>query len=97
MAYTGRMSRYRSIAMALALVAFVAFSTEGEAQCVSRAEGQQLVRSGQVAKYPDALRRAGIKSNEVVGDPQLCRAGGWVYRVPILRGGRRTTVNIPAG
>ena len=87
---------YRSIAAALILLAAAGVASEGRAQCVPSGEGQQMVAQGQVLTLPQALQRAGISASQLAGQPQLCRAGGWVYRVPIVQGGQRTTVNIPA-
>ncbi len=42
------MTRYRTIAAALILLAAAGLSSEGRAQCVSQGEGQHMVSQGQV-------------------------------------------------
>jgi hypothetical protein len=82
------MIRYRNIA---------ALSSEGQAQCVSQGEGQQMVAQGQVQPLPAALANAGLGGVQVLG-AQLCRAGGgWVYQVRYNAGGAVQTANVPAG
>ncbi len=66
---------------------------------MSRQDGQQLVAQGQVLPFPVAMQRAGLSRDQLVGSPNLCRAGGgYVYRVRVLqRGGRVRPMSIPAG
>lgn len=91
------MTRYRTMAAALFLLAAAGLSSEGRAQCVSPGEGNQLVQRGQVAPLPTALANAGLGGVQVI-DVQLCQAGGgWVYRVRYNAGGAVNTANVPAG
>jgi hypothetical protein len=94
------MTGIRAIAAALLLLALTAAGTDGHAQgrCVSGRDGRQLLEEGRVTPFPEAMRRAGISSDQVV-DVQLCRGGGgYVYRVRVLQpGGKVRRVNIPAG
>ena len=65
--------------------------------CVSGQEGRQLMEGGRIVPFPEAARRAGISSDQVV-EVQLCPAGGgFVYRVRVLQpGGQVRRMNIPA-
>jgi hypothetical protein len=91
------MTRYRNIAAALILLAAAGLSSEGQAQCVSRSEGQQMVDQGQVQPLPAALANAGLGNVNVLG-ADLCRVGGgWVYQVRYNAGGAVKTANVPAG
>jgi len=96
--YTIRMSKSRTIAVAL-LAMFIAFPpSNGLAQaCVSRAESRQLLEQGQVVPLPEAMQQAGLAADRVV-DAQLCRSGGgFVYRIRVLKEGDVRPVEIPAG
>lgn len=94
------MIRHRAIAAALFLLAVTGSASETMAQggCLSGGEGRQLMEQGQVVPFPEAMRRAGLSSDQVV-EVQLCRAGGgYVYRVRVLQsGGEVRSQNIPAG
>ena len=65
---------------------------------MSNREGHRLVQQQQVVPFPEAVRRAGLRRNQIVGQPQLCRGGGgYVYRVDVLERGRDyRTISIPA-
>jgi hypothetical protein len=89
----------RAIVLALALLGGLAAATpQALAQgCVGGREAQELIQQGQVAPFPEALRRAGFAPNELAGDPQLCQGGGgYVYRVRVMRDGQVSSVSIPA-
>lgn len=93
----GRMSRFRSIALALALLAGIGLASEGRAQCVSSSEGHRMVSSGQVVPLASALQRAGLSGAQVLA-ADLCRSGGgWYYQVRYRRGGQVSQANVPAG
>jgi len=56
-----------------------------------------LLANGSVATFPQALQRAGIRSDQVVGDPQLCSmATGYEYRVQVFLNGQVVLQRIPA-
>ena len=94
------MTTRKAIAAALLVLALSGAGSDGYAQgrCVSPGDGRQLLEQGQVVPFPEAMRRAGIGSDQVV-DVQLCRGGGgYVYRVRVLqKGGKVRRMNIPAG
>ncbi len=91
------MTRLRSIAALVALLAAMGVSSQSAAQCVSRGEGQQMVAQGQVTPLPVALQSAGLAGAQVLS-ADLCRAGsGWVYQVRYRHGGQVSQASIPAG
>lgn len=85
--------------LAAVILCMAAWSTAVAAPegCISRREGRQLVELGLVIPFPEAMRRAGLFRNQVLG-VQLCAAGpGFVYRVRVLQpGGRVRAVIIPS-
>ena len=94
------MQTFRALAAAILIILGMGQSP-GLAQgggCVSGRDGRQLLEQRQVVPFPEAMRRAGISSDQVV-EVQLCRGGGgYVYRVRVLQpGGNVRRVNIPAG
>ncbi len=91
------MSAFRTIALAILLLAGSSSASFPQGGCVSGGEGRQLLEQGQVVPFPQAMQQAGI-SGQVV-DVQLCRSGGgYVYRARVREeGGDVREVNIPAG
>ena len=92
------MEQFRALAAALALLAFAGPATDAVAQeCISGRAARQMLESGQIVPFPDALRRAGIGRDRLL-ERELCRSGGgYVYRVRVLGpGGRVRVVDIPA-
>ncbi|MBA3516192.1 MAG: hypothetical protein H0T75_00715 [Rhizobiales bacterium] len=94
------MTKIKDIAAAVLFTILAGLPAAGNAQaaCISGQEGRQLLEQGQVVPFPEAMRQAGLKRDEVV-DVQLCEGGGgFVYRVRVLQpGGRVRSMNIPAG
>jgi hypothetical protein len=93
------MCTIRALAVALLALSLNGPGSEAMAQrgCISGQEGRQLMESGQVVPFPEAARRAGLSSDQVV-EVQLCQAGGgFVYRVRVLQpGGKVRGMTIPA-
>ena len=93
------MRQHRVIPTALLALALACVSPAAMAQgCLSGGEGRQLLEQGQVVPFPQAMRQAGLRADQVV-DVQLCQSGGgYVYRVRVLEpGGQVSTMTIPAG
>ncbi len=94
------MTKIKDIAAAVLFTILAGLPAAGNAQaaCISGQEGRRLLEQGQVVPFPEAMRQAGLKRDEVV-DVQLCEGGGgFVYRVRVLQpGGRVRSMNIPAG
>jgi hypothetical protein len=68
-----------------------------QGNCVSARAGRELIQQGQAVPFPEALRRAGIRRNQLAGNPRLCKSGrGFSYRVQVLENGRVKGVAIPA-
>ena len=88
----------------LIAAAFVASVLAGQAssaaaqECFSFRAGRQFVEQGLVVPLPEAMRRAGLRRNQLV-NVQLCRAGGgFVYRLRVIGpAGRLRWLELPAG
>ena len=92
------MAKIRAFVAALLFLGLLGLPGAGMAQsCVSGRDGRQLLEQGEVVPLPEAMRRAGLKRDQVV-EVQLCQAGGgFVYRVRVLQpGGQVRSVDIPA-
>ncbi|MES0879602.1 PepSY domain-containing protein [Roseibium sp. SCP14] len=64
-----------------------------EAACLSQAQAREAVASGRAAPLGSVAGRAG---GEIV-KAQLCQqGGGYVYVLSVLKGGKVTTVTVPA-
>jgi hypothetical protein len=87
----------RHLAAALAGILLAGGAGPASAACLSGRDGRQLIEQGQVVPFPEAMRRAGLSSDQVV-EVQLCEGGGgYVYRVQVLQpGGEVRSMNIPA-
>jgi hypothetical protein len=92
------MNRPFVIVLAALCLAFAGLVSSAMAQgCVKGQEARQLLEQGQAIPFPEALQRAGYSSDQLAGDPQLCRnGGGFVYRVRVYRNGQVSSVSIPA-
>jgi hypothetical protein len=92
------MSRFRTIAAALAFLAAMATSSAVVAQgCASGGEARQLIQQGQIVPLAVALQRAGLGDVQVA-DAKLCsQGGGWFYQVRYRYGGQVSVVSLPAG
>ncbi len=93
------MKKLGAVAAALILLALAGPVSEGMAQeCFSRGAGRQMLENREIVPLPEALRRAGVARNRLVG-VELCRAGGgFIYRVRVLGpAGRVRHIDIPAG
>jgi hypothetical protein len=96
--YKAGMTTNRALAAALLALSLAFSVSDGMAQgCLSSREGRQLMEQGEVVPFPEAVRRAGLSSDQVV-EVQLCQSGGgYVYRVRVLEsGGEVRARNIPA-
>lgn len=95
------MTNIKAIAAALLFTVLSGLPVSGNAQaaCISGREGRQLVEQGKVVPFPEAMRRAGLKRNEVADDVRLCEnRGGFVYRIRVLQpDGNLQPTDIPAG
>ena len=96
--YSGGMSMIRTLAVAALILTTAGALSDGWAQgCVGGREARQVLEQGQAVPLPVALQRAGISSNQIAGNAQLCQSGGgYVYRVRIVQDGQVTSVTIPA-
>ncbi len=87
-------------ALAAALVVLLAGpAQEALAQeCLSGRAGRQMLENREIIPLPEALLRAGVGRDRLLG-AELCRVGGrFIYRVRVLGpGGREDHVDIPAG
>ena len=93
------MTKLRTLAAALVVLALAGPASEALAQeCYSGRAGRQMLEERQIVPLPEALRRAGIERDRLVG-VELCQAGGgFVYRVRVLEpGGGVRQIEIPAG
>jgi hypothetical protein len=94
------MTKLRIAAAALAALTILGSTAEVSAQrgCVSRGDARRMLESREVAPFPDALNRAGIRRQRLVGDVELCGGrGNYVYRFRMLRpDGRVDHREIPA-
>ena len=93
------MAKNRVTAAALLFLALASIPAEATAQgCMSGRDGRELLEQGEVIPFPEAVRRAGISPDQLVGVPDLCQGGGgFVYRVRVLQpGGTVRSMNIPA-
>jgi hypothetical protein len=94
------MKKLRALAAALILLALAGPVSEGAAQeCIPPRAARQMLETGQIVPFPEALRRAGLSPERLVGRPLLCRSGGgYVYQLRVLGpAGRVRVVEIPAG
>jgi hypothetical protein len=94
------MNRTGIFAMALAMLSIVGAATDALAQgaCVSRGDARRLLEQREVAPFPEALNRAGVRRRDVLPDGvELCgRPGNFYYRFRTLRDGRIGHREIPA-
>jgi hypothetical protein len=96
--YSAGMSAARILILAALFLAAAGPLSPSQAQsCVGRQEARQLIQQGQAVSLAVALQRAGISSDQLAGDPQLCQSGGgFAYRVQVVQDGQVSSVTIPA-
>jgi hypothetical protein len=93
------MSKLRTFAAILAALTVLGAAEGASAQaCVSRGDARRMLESREVAPFPDALNRAGLRRQRLVGDVELCGGrGNFFYRFRTLRpDGRIDRREIPA-
>ena len=94
------MERFRALAAAFVLLAFAGPASDAIAQeCIPPRAARQMLETGQIVPFPEALRRAGIGHDRLVGRPLLCRSGGgYFYQLRVLGpAGRVRVIEVPAG
>ena len=90
--------RRRLPALVLAALLSAGASGGAMAQCpLPQGDAREALASGQVARLPDAARRAGVPVQDVIG-AELCRSGdSYSYDVTALdRAGKLQRFDVPA-
>ena len=96
--YYGGMSAARTLVIAALFLGTAGFFSAATAQnCLSAQEARPILQQGQAVPLAEALQRAGIDSDQLAGNPQLCQSGGgFVYRVRVYQDGQLSSRTIPA-
>jgi hypothetical protein len=82
LSYAGRSAKV--VLFAATLVALCSSSSSAE-RCVSPEVGRQMLESGEIAPFPEAARRAGIRPEHIEG-VELCPSNGrYTYEVDVFR------------